>query len=149
MLPYVVSVFSNDSANARSIMENNRPNKLDELGRNIRNCDDPGWSRLCRSYLRRGNFAKFSQNPNIGQQLIDNVLNGELVFAVEDDRLLGVGLKEEDGRLYQKKSWKGKNLLGRALMEVRDMLIKKEQTLPEIVEDLEDEVLSHSSQGEK
>lgn len=148
----VVSVFFNDSVTARDIMDNFRPNKLEELGRKIRNYDLHSWSRYCRSYLRQGNFAKFSQNPNIRQQLIDNVRNGELVYAVVDDCLLGVGLKDEDGRLYQKKSWKGKNLLGRALMEVRDMLMKNEQTLPEIVEDLEDEAAvesSYSSQGNK
>ena len=38
------------------------------------------------------------------------------------DRIWGVGLAVEDARIFDERKWRGQNLLGKALMEVRDYL---------------------------
>lgn len=126
-------MFFGDVLTAREALEAVRSNKLEELGRKVRSYDHPRWSRYCRSFLVRGNFAKFSQNPNVRQQLIDDVQSGELVFSVED-HLLGIGFSEDDARAFRKNSWKGRNLLGQALMEVREMILGNKTELPEVRE---------------
>ncbi|MEZ2737309.1 NADAR domain-containing protein, partial [Aneurinibacillus aneurinilyticus] len=39
-----------------------------------------------------------------------------------DDKIWGVGMSTEDEKINNPREWKGKNLLGFALMEVRDEL---------------------------
>ena len=43
-----------------------------------------------------------------------------LVEASPYDRIWGVGLAVEDSRILDERKWRGQNLLGKALMEVRD-----------------------------
>ena len=46
-----------------------------------------------------------------------------LVEASPMDRIWGIGLAEDDPRAWNKKSWKGQNLLGEVLTRVRDKLM--------------------------
>ena len=39
------------------------------------------------------------------------------------DRIWGIGLAEDDPKAWNKKSWRGKNLLGEVLTRVRDKLM--------------------------
>ncbi len=50
----------------------------------------------------------------------------ELVEASPMDTIWGIGLAEDDPRAHNKDTWMGKNLLGYALTEVRDELMKGE-----------------------
>jgi predicted NAD-dependent protein-ADP-ribosyltransferase YbiA (DUF1768 family) len=43
------------------------------------------------------------------------------------DKIWGIGLAANDYRARNRKSWRGKNLLGQALTEVRDELIQEEK----------------------
>ena len=51
-----------------------------------------------------------------------------LVEASPQDKMWGIGLGAEDSRAKNYKTWNGKNLLGFALTDVRE-LIKNGQTL--------------------
>jgi ribA/ribD-fused uncharacterized protein len=48
-----------------------------------------------------------------------NTGNGILVEAAPKDFRWGVGLKQNDPRITDPRQWKGTNLLGKALMDVR------------------------------
>ena len=68
-----------------------------------------------------GNLAKFQQNPELGAYLIktgDKVL----VEASPRDRIWGIGLGAENDKAMNPEHWRGLNLLGFALMEVRHRL---------------------------
>ena len=69
----------------------------------------------------RGNLAKFSQDPVLGGWLLGTG-NKVLVEASPVDRVWGTGLAADDGRTADPARWPGLNLLGFALMEVRDRL---------------------------
>ena len=75
-----------------------------------------------------GNRAKFSQHPDLQEFLLGT---GErvLVEASPVDRIWGAGLAADDDRIADPHSWRGLNLLGFALMTVRDELA--ETTSPE------------------
>lgn len=40
------------------------------------------------------------------------------------DRIWGIGLSEKDKRAWNKKTWRGQNLLGEILTKVRDKLME-------------------------
>ncbi len=64
---------------------------------------------------------KFRQNPPLAAALLatgDTIL----VEASPYDRIWGVGLKWNDPRILDQSLWLGTNLLGKALMKVRDVL---------------------------
>ena len=45
-----------------------------------------------------------------------------IVEASPYDKIWGVGLEENDPRILNEKNWRGQNLLGKALIEVRQSL---------------------------
>ena len=67
------------------------------------------------------NLLKFSQNQNFKDFLLST---GDkiLVEASPYDRIWGIGMLETDNRAENPLLWNGENLLGFALMEVRDQL---------------------------
>ncbi len=63
-------------------------------------------------------LAKFRQNPQIGKLLIET---GDAVLARADHRDIedGIGIAITDPRAGHQSKWRGKNLLGKALMDAR------------------------------
>ncbi len=68
-----------------------------------------------------GNLAKFSQNPELFE-FLDSTGDSVLVEGSPYDGIWGVKLGIDDARILNPNEWQGKNLLGFALMEVRDIL---------------------------
>jgi ribA/ribD-fused uncharacterized protein len=68
-----------------------------------------------------GNLAKFSQHAPLSEFLL---LTGEkvLVEASPYDRIWGIGMSADAPNVTEPQTWKGPNLLGFALMEVRRQL---------------------------
>ena len=69
----------------------------------------------------RGLLAKFSQHDDLRQKLLGTG-DAYLVECARSDRrwACGIGLYDDDRRDINR--WKGKNILGFALMEVRESL---------------------------
>ena len=98
------------------------PQDAKGIGRQIRNYNDRIWSAKRYHVMVQVLEAKF-EDPELKEILLateDRVI----VEASPYDRIWGVGLSEEDNDLYTG-NWKGQNLLGKALMEVREKLRKK------------------------
>ena len=70
---------------------------------------------------------QFSQNKRLYNILVDTHPK-TLVEASPLDRIWGIGLSADDYRAKSRKTWRGKNLLGEALTEVRNEFIKKEKS---------------------
>ena len=95
---------------------------MKKLGRKV---DDEIWKEKRFDVVVKGNIAKFSQN----EKLLDFLLstgNNILVEASPKDTVWGIGLDESSPEAIQPRKWKGENLLGFALMEVRDILLTNE-----------------------
>ena len=79
------------------------------------------WEKTCYTIVKRGVKAKFSQNEDIRKVLL-NTGNELLAECSPYDKKWGIGIDINDPDRLIVSNWKGKNLLGRILMEVREEL---------------------------
>ncbi|QXU44235.1 NADAR family protein [Pedobacter sp. D749] len=95
------------------------PKDVKDLGRQIRNFDVAKWDAHKYEIVKQGNLLKFSQNEDLKSFLLQT--KGKvLAEASPVDPIWGIGLAEDHVDAKIPKNWKGLNLLGFALMEVRD-----------------------------
>lgn len=97
------------------------PGKAKRLGREILWFENQTWIKHRFDIVVRANRAKFSQNPELGRYLLGTG-DRTLVEASPVDKIWGVGLAIDNSDIENPNLWKGLNLLGFALMEVRDQL---------------------------
>jgi ribA/ribD-fused uncharacterized protein len=105
-----------DEKIANQMMKVSDPKTLKDLGRQVQNFDEDTWVEHREDIVYWGNYYKFSQNPKLKQFLIDTD-DAYLVELSPYDRIWGVGTQST-----KSKDWKGLNLLGKALMKVREEL---------------------------
>ena len=121
-------LFAPDSPVTAQILAPNGPvpdpQKLKSLGRKVPNFDDRAWHKERFNIVVEGNYQKFSQNPKLKRRLLATGTR-ELVEASPRDRIWGVGFGAKNA-LKNRSRW-GLNLLGKALMEVRERLQKEEE----------------------
>ena len=110
-----------DAETAALIMKEKDPRKQKALGRQVRNFDQAEWEANAVDIMVSGLISKFVQNPVMRQELLNT---GDTIIAEASpyDTVWGIGLAEDDPRAQDQSQWLGKNLLGVALMEVRDVL---------------------------
>lgn len=103
------------------ILDTHDQSTIKKLGKQVSNYDDAVWSRLRGPMMRRGLRAKFQQNPELMEKLL---ATGNMVLAecAPRDKIWGIGLTVDDARIQDPQQWKGQNLLGTVLMEVRSDL---------------------------
>ena len=115
------AVLFDDSFTAGKILRSVSPREQKDLGRRVQGYDDKIWSEDRLAIMQYGLYYKFEQNPEFGKQILDTG-SRILVEASPYDRIWGVGLGEENDLILDEANWKGQNLLGKALMQVRDVL---------------------------
>lgn len=120
MMAEKARLFADDAA-LRRVLEAPNPGAAKAAGREVRGFDEREWVERRRSIVIAGNWAKFSQNPSLGEFLSGT---GEriLVEASPVDGLWGIGLAATDPAAENPNAWNGLNLLGFALMQVRERL---------------------------
>ncbi len=111
----------NDKKSWALIIQASTPQHAKRLGRNVSGFIQTVWDKHCKSIVVEGNYHKFSQNPLLKQYLI-NTGDKILVEASPYDKIWGIGLHDTHPDIYNPLLWKGENLLGFALMEVRERL---------------------------
>ena len=111
----------NDSETLNLIMDEIDQKTIKDLGRMVKNFNSNLWDENKYNIVLKGNFAKFSQNNNLKDFLL-STNDSIIVEASPYDKVWGIGMKQDDKNILDVSKWKGKNLLGFALMEVRDML---------------------------
>jgi ribA/ribD-fused uncharacterized protein len=97
------------------------PKEAKALGRLVIDFDELVWKEHCYEIVKQGNIHKFNQHPAYAAVLLDTI-DQILVEASPVDKIWGIGLAESDEDAIRPNLWKGQNLLGFALMEVRDFL---------------------------
>ncbi len=103
------------------ILKCKSPAEAKKLGREVKNYVDTVWLENRYEIVKQGNFHKFSQNPDLKTFLL-NTKDRVIVEASPVDSIWGIGMAEDHKDILKPKAWKGLNLLGFALMEVRDEL---------------------------
>ncbi len=102
-----------------SIIKARTPGEAKSLGRQIQNFDEEIWNKHKYEIVVEGNTYKFEQHQKLKTFLMETHQR-ILVEASPVDTIWGVGLAKDDKNIHNPKLWKGENLLGFALMEVRD-----------------------------
>lgn len=111
---------------------------IKKLGRLVEGYDDEIWKADRQEFSVRGNIYKFAQNPKLKYFLLSTG-NKIIVEASPKDRIWGIGLDENHPDAIVPARWQGENLLGFALMEVREHLRRIESKLNEIISKKEDD----------
>ncbi len=106
------------------ILDSSDPAHAKALGRKVLGFDPDRWQAAAYDIVVAGNLAKFSQNAALGNFLL-NTGSKVLVEASPVDAIWGIGLHRDDPRASQPQDWPGLNLLGFALMEVRERLTQR------------------------
>lgn len=117
----------NDIEAYTDIMLTKSPSEQKAIGRRVKNFDPVKWNEVCRLVVYRANHAKFSQNPKLLEELIASHPK-KIVEASPYDTIWGVGLHFTDDKILDEKNWKGQNLLGEAIMQVRSDLTQLYKT---------------------
>lgn len=120
MMAEKAALFGDEEAR-RVILAAPTPGTAKAWGRRIRGFDEEQWSAQRFAIVVRGNRARFGQHPELAaylRQTGDKVL----VEASPIDPVWGVALGADDARINHPDQWRGLNLLGFALMRVRETL---------------------------
>jgi ribA/ribD-fused uncharacterized protein len=110
-----------DHETLERIMDAPHPLDQKELGRTVRNFDADTWNAHAREIVYEGNLAKFNQDSDLREYLM-NTGDLYLVEGAWYDRVWGVGLAWDDDRILDVNNWQGTNWLGETLMRVRAAL---------------------------
>ena len=113
--------LSGDAEAAAKILAAPHPGAAKALGRQVRGFDEQRWAEHRFGVVVAGNLAKFGQDPQL-RDFLDGTGSRVLVEASPQDRVWGIGLAAGDERAGSPERWPGLNLLGFALMEVRNQL---------------------------
>ncbi len=106
------------------IMKTLSPRQQKMRGREIKNFDQKTWDENRLSIVLGANSAKFTQNFDLMLYLLGTG-DKPIVEASPEDKIWGIGLSANDPLAQNRETWKGANLLGECLTQVR-VLIKSE-----------------------
>lgn len=111
----------NDEETLLRMIPKESPKDVKDLGRQVRNFNPDIWDKHKFRIVKQANYLKFSQNESL-KQFLKQTTNKVLVEASPVDNIWGIGLTEDSEHARNPREWRGENLLGFALMEVRDEL---------------------------
>jgi len=125
---YVKAITFGDYDTAEKILKTKDPKKAKELGRQVKNYDDKVWNEMRYKVMVDANKHKYTQNKDLKELITSDEFKGKgFVEASLVDGIWGVKLGEENPDADDESKWQGQNLLGKALDEVRDWLLKNEK----------------------
>ncbi|KAK4116910.1 DUF1768-domain-containing protein [Canariomyces notabilis] len=143
---YQKALLFNDRTVAAQILSASHPRQVKALGRKVSNFSDDVWHAHREEIVRRGNMLKFTrpvdekdgkwevvaagaQDGTTGSKNLRELLlatgDREIVEASPMDRIWGIGFGAANAGKVGRERW-GLNLLGRALMAVREELRGRE-----------------------
>lgn len=110
-----------DHAILEKILQAKSPAEAKKFGREVKNYNETLWLAARFGIVKEGNYHKFSQNPELKTFLL-NTKERVIVEASPVDAIWGIGMAGDHKDILNPEKWRGLNLLGFALMEVRDEL---------------------------
>jgi len=113
---YCKAVMFNDISIAKKILHTDSPKTQRALGRKVKNYNDNAWSNVRYNCVVVGNYYKF-QDEILKHKLLE-LYPRVFVEASEVDLIWGIGRGEDYPKITDPKTWRGKNLLGKAITEV-------------------------------
>ena len=115
---YEKAILFQDYQTAEKILSTDDVAEIKALGRIVQHFDEEIWREKRESIVHKGVLQKFLQNPELAEKLLET---GEQMIAecAVKDKIWGIGLSMWDEERFCVNKWKGQNLLGKILMQVR------------------------------
>lgn len=107
--------------NAEKILATTDVAVIKTLGRKVKGYNDSYWNGVRQLLVYEGLKEKFVQNKDLKKLLLDTE-DSILAECAVNDRIWGIGLSMKDSNRLESEKWRGQNLLGYALMMVRNWI---------------------------
>ena len=120
MMAEKARLFGDEDALA-VVLAASEPAVVKRAGRLVTPFDSDVWDAHRYDVVVRGNVAKFAAHDDLRAYLLSTAPRA-LVEASPEDRVWGIGLAAGDTAAQRPSAWRGDNLLGFALMDVRERL---------------------------
>ena len=110
-----------NQASAKEVLATDDPEKQQTIGQKAQGYIGNLWAGSCQVIAVKGLMAKFSQNEDLKQRLLSTG-DSWLVECAGSDKVWVCGVRLKDDRRHDIANWTGTNILGFALMQVRERL---------------------------
>ena len=113
------AVLFKDHKKMAEILAEPSPGAQKSLGRGVKNFNQEVWEKHCYNLIKEGLRQKFEQHPELKTLLLST---GDAIMAEASpkDQVWGIGRSGDDPDAQVVGRWRGKNLLGKLLMELRE-----------------------------
>jgi len=118
------AALMNDMQSFRAIDAAEDPATCKDLGRSVRNFDDELWLKHLETVAFEVVSQKFSSSEALRAVLLSTG-DAILAEAAPHDAIWGIGLPWHDPRVENPDKWRGRNILGSALMRTREALRRR------------------------
>ena len=118
---YQKAVCFKDEEIAEKILATTDVAVIKALGRQVKGYNDGYWNGVRQLLVYEGLKEKFTQNENLKKLLLDTE-DSILAEGAVKDRIWGIGLSMKDSNRLESEKWRGQNLLGYAMMMVRNWI---------------------------
>nr|CAD2149170.1 unnamed protein product [Meloidogyne enterolobii] len=127
---YYKAVVFGDTESANQIMEMTEARDMKRVGSYIRLFNTEKWRNISILVMTICNMEKYKQNVDL-RRLLFETGDTLLVEATSQDLYWGAGVDVDSASIRDKTHWPGKNVLGRILTRIRDVLKSKKEYLHE------------------
>lgn len=121
---YRKCILFDDRPSAVAVLETHNPAEQQAIGQNASGFVGTVWNGMKQLIAYRGIMAKFSQNDDLKKQLLATG-DAYLVECAFTDKIWACGIRLNENERFDISKWKGQNILGFTLMEVRAALRKE------------------------
>ena len=118
---YQKCIVFGDQASATAILATDDTQKQQDIGRHAKGYVNNVWAGMRQLIAVRGVMAKFSQDESLKEKLLATG-DAWLVECAHSDTIWACGIRLSDDNRLDTEKWRGQNILGFALMEVRKAL---------------------------
>lgn len=112
-----------DKETEEKIIKATTPGHAKDLGREVKNFDNQKWLDNRYDIVKAGTYQKFSAHPHMMDYLLSTT-DRILVEASPTDNIWGIGMAKNHPDVENPLKWKGENLLGFAIMDIRNQIKK-------------------------
>lgn len=120
---YQKAITFGDEEIAEKILSLDEPGKIKKLGREVKGFDNDYWNKVKEDIMYKAVRAKFEQDALCRECLL-RYPTKHFVEGSPTDTEWGVGIIYRDSTIDDSNNWKGKNLLGKILDEIRDATVR-------------------------
>ncbi|MBQ5966935.1 MAG: DUF1768 domain-containing protein [Clostridiales bacterium] len=123
---YQKCVLFGDNASAKKVMSTDDPAQQQEIARNASGFIENVWKGYRQVIAEKALYAKFTQDDLLRDKLLITQAHGIwLVECSRSDKNWACGIGLDDDRRLDASNWTGMNILGFALMKVREDIRKE------------------------